>query len=86
MAHVENADTVAHCGMLIVDAGIRNGHIVAGKRRHLSAKGNVFLGERRRFHIADWRQIYEISSHGAGRKVGELINPATLRTATCDLI
>jgi hypothetical protein len=72
--------------VFIVDSGIRNGHIVAGKRRHLSAKGNVFLGERRRFHISDWRQIYEISSHGAGRKVAELINPATLRPATCELI
>jgi len=50
MAYIKDAGIPANCSMLIIDAGIGDGHIVAGEFRHFRTKGNMFIGKGSAFH------------------------------------
>ncbi len=52
MAYIKDAGIPANCSMLIIDAGIGNGHIVTGEFRHFRTKGNMFIGKGRIFHTS----------------------------------
>ncbi len=52
MAHVEDTGVISNGMVFVVNAGIRDRHVIAGEFGHLGAEGDVLCGKGSRFHMS----------------------------------
>ncbi len=55
MAYIKHTGIAAHRQVLIINAAVRDGHVIPGERRHLCAERDMFFRKRRVLHALQFK-------------------------------